>query len=279
MQHFHVGEKHPNGDDKVTRYGWEMTNQPGELRYVNKNQLNVDHEYQREAKHKSKIMTIARNFNWISLAVLVVARRENGELWVVDGQHRLIAAKQRADIQLLPCAIHDVYDIQKEATAFLETNSGRKAIKASEKHKAALMCGDPVAEKVQELFDTGGKHIVTGNVANGIKCISSMNKLVSNNLEDLEAVWPLICELTKDDYCGERLIEGLVYIEKRMPKGQSLSDKKWSERLLKIGHSELTRAASEGAAFFSKGGAKPWALGMVNRINKNLRYKLDISND
>lgn len=277
MHDLHRGEKNPQGDDKIGRYGWGIKNNPGELCYVDKRELNVDHDYQRNARYKNKILNIARNWNWMSLAALVVARRSDGQLWVVDGQHRLIAAGQRSDVKTLPCIIHDVTDVKKEAAAFLETNAGRKPILSADKHKAALMAGDDTAIRVQGLFDMGGKHIAhTSTTANGIKCIGLMNRLVANNYDELLRIWPLICDLTQDKYCNERIVDGLVYIEKNMPAGRSLTDSRWTKRLLSVGSDELIKAAGEGAAFFSKGGAKPWATGMINRINKGLMHRLEI---
>lgn len=272
----HIGEKTPFGVDKVERYGWKAQNKKGDLAWLPKTCLNVDGSYQRSPKHRTKILEIARDWNWISLAAIVVAKRKNGTYWVIDGQHRALAAMQRSDIDLLPCVVHEVESIQSEAEAFIDTNAGRKPVQAREKHKAALLAKDPVAISVQGLIESGGKHICSGgNSSDGIKCVGLLNKLVSSSYDDLSRIWPLICELTRGTYCSERIIEGLLFIEKRMPDGQSISDKRWAERILSIGNDELLKAAGEGAAFFSKGGARPWAAGMINRINKGLRTKLE----
>jgi hypothetical protein len=61
-----------------------------------------------------------------------------------------------------------------------------------------------------------------------------------------------------------------------MPEGESLTDKRWAERLISIGNDDLLKAANDGAVFFSKGGSKAWATGMVNRINKGLKKPLEI---
>lgn len=269
--------KTPLGVDKLSRYGWETQNKKGDLRWLPKTCLNVDGSYQRDPKHRTKILDIARNWNWVSLAAIVVSQRSDDTYWVIDGQHRVMAAMKRSDVDLLPCVVHQIDNVQREAEAFIDTNTGRKPVQAHEKHKAALLARDEVAIMVQELLDSGGKHICTGgSAADGIKCIGLLNKLVSRSYDDLATIWPLICELTRGVYCSERIVDGLLFIEKHMPEGQSLSDRRWRNRILSIGNDDLVKAAGEGAAFFSKGGARPWAAGMINRINKGLRTKLEV---
>ena len=273
----HVGEKTPQGLDKVNRYNWKMSNSPGELVWLPKSILNIDHRYQRAPKHVSKINQIAKNWNWVSLAAIVVAQRPDKTYWVVDGQHRVIAAMQRSDVDQLPCLVHQMNNVSHEAEAFIDTNTGRKPVQFIEKHKAAIMSGDAVAAAVQKLIDDGGKRIcATSSVPNGIKSIGLLSKLVTSSNEELQRVWPLVCNITDGKYCSERIIDALVYIEKKMPGNQSITDTKWASRLMDIGNEELMRAAGEGAAFFSKGGAKAWAVGIVNRLNKGLHNKLEL---
>ena len=64
-------------------------------------QLQIDEGYQRgieEGGSQSLIRRIAQGWDWRLCQVLVVARREEGGLFVVDGQHRLAAARMRGGI-------------------------------------------------------------------------------------------------------------------------------------------------------------------------------------
>lgn len=267
----------PQGVDKIARYNWEEENSPGDLLYIHKSKLSVDPTYQRDPKSDKKVIEIAKSWNWVSLGAIIVAQRENGQLFVVDGQHRVLAAMKRSDVKELPCVVHKSGGAIEEATAFIESNTGRQAVKTHEQHRARLVYGDDVAVHVQRLLDEGGKFISTGgSPANGLRCLGVMYKLARNNPRDLDRVWPLIAELTEGHHTSERVVEGLVYIERNMPEGDSLTSKRWSGRIISIGNDELVKAAGEGAAFFAKGGAKPWAAGIVNRINKGLKKKLEV---
>jgi hypothetical protein len=87
--------------DKVTRYGWLEADDLGDLCLLSKRDLNVDNRYQRERKHP-KVLAIARGWSWPACGVLIVAVREDGRYWVVDGGHRWAAAMERSDITHLP---------------------------------------------------------------------------------------------------------------------------------------------------------------------------------
>jgi hypothetical protein len=71
-------------------------------------ELNIDDAYQRSidtGPSRSLIQKIAKGWDWRMCLPLVVSKREDGSLWVLDGQHRLAAAKVRGDIPYLPCCV------------------------------------------------------------------------------------------------------------------------------------------------------------------------------
>src|ERR1051326_3709263 len=126
---------------KIDRYKWVSRNQQGELAYVSKHRLLVDDRYQR-ALNDAKRLRIASKWNWAACGVLLVARRKDGRLYVIDGQHRWAAAMSRADITDLPVAIFDLSgSIEDEATDFLIANKERKPLTGVESFKAQIATG------------------------------------------------------------------------------------------------------------------------------------------
>ena len=116
---------------KIERYKWLSTNAPGDLEYIHKTLLIVDHAYQPYQRpfNPAKARRIAGDLNWAAFGVLLVARRRDGRLYVFDGQHRHAAAMLRSDIQKLPCAIFNLEgSIEDEATTFLVVQKERKAL-------------------------------------------------------------------------------------------------------------------------------------------------------
>ena len=70
--------------------------------------LQIDESYQRSidtGPSQSLVKRIARDWDWGLCQPLNVAKREDGSLWVIDGQHRLAAARDRGDIYDLPCVV------------------------------------------------------------------------------------------------------------------------------------------------------------------------------
>src|SRR5581483_5377546 len=129
--------------DKISRYGWLSRNEPGKLEYVSKLQLQVDPTYQRSL-NDPKRLRIAKDFNWAAFGVLLVARRNDGSLWVIDGQHRLMAAQSRSDIKDVPVAIFEFGgNVTDEAKDFLIANKNRRPLSGVESFKALAVSGDP----------------------------------------------------------------------------------------------------------------------------------------
>lgn len=101
---------------KIDRYGWTVKDKPGEMKMLHKSVLKVHPSYQRHAL-KQKIASIASSWSWVAAGAIIVGER-GGEYWVIDGQHRVLAAHNRADIDKLPCIIFVTDDVKQEARGF-----------------------------------------------------------------------------------------------------------------------------------------------------------------
>lgn len=114
------------------------------LQFCLPSQLEVDHTYQRSIENGESlalIADIATNWHWGRAQLLTVSRRD-GRLFVVDGQHRLAAAKLRGDIQQLPCLVEEFSDVSEEAKLFDDLNDKRRPVSAIDKFRAAIVAGD-----------------------------------------------------------------------------------------------------------------------------------------
>jgi hypothetical protein len=114
------------------------------LQFCAPKQLRIDPTYQRELDDNSRALIgrIARGWNWDLFQPLVVARRHDGTMYVVDGQHRLEAARLRGDIAQLPSVIFYPADPADEAAVFVELNQQRRPLTAFALYNAALAAGD-----------------------------------------------------------------------------------------------------------------------------------------
>lgn len=135
------------------------------LQYLAPAQLQVDATYQRSIENsqsRSLIAKIAREWNWDLCQVLVVSRRGDQGLFVVDGQHRLSAAKLRPDIAQLPCVVATYASAQEEAAIFAKLNRQRTPLKAIDIFKAAVAGKDPDACKLMSLINQSGLTLAKG---------------------------------------------------------------------------------------------------------------------
>lgn len=122
-------------------------------------ELLVDSSYQRSldlGPSKALVRRIAIDWNWSLSQILVVARRPDGGLYVIDGQHRLSAARLRRDIYDLPCVVIESSGPADEAALFRALNQERRPLHALDLFKAALASGDEEALAVMALIEAAG---------------------------------------------------------------------------------------------------------------------------
>jgi hypothetical protein len=64
-----------------------------------------------------------------------------------------------------------------------------------------------------------------------------------------------------------------------MPDGQSLTNKRWRERVTRVGYQGLLDAAQRASSFYARGGAKVWGVGMMEAMNKGCRIQMVLRAD
>ena len=125
--------------------------------------LSVDRRYQRELgdKNRAHINRIVREFNWLFFQPICVAPAATGGGYlVIDGQHRLEAAKKHPLIDKLPCYVVAAPDVQKQAEAFVALNARRIGITRLHRFWAAEASGDATAQRITALCAKAGITIV-----------------------------------------------------------------------------------------------------------------------
>lgn len=128
--------------------------------------LDVDDSYQRSIEggaSKKLIVKIAENWDWRLCLPLLVSRR-NGRMYVIDGQHRLEAARLRGDIPHMPVVVFDLDDPKAEAELFVQANRSRRSMGRLDDFHAALVAGDKKALAINEVV-TGAGLVVGRNFA------------------------------------------------------------------------------------------------------------------
>lgn len=275
MQAYNL-EVTPKGVDKVSRYGWTVKDNQGEFKRLPKWVLKINNEtYQRDAI-KGKVLELASNWSWIACGAITVAHRD-GEYWVVDGQHRKLAADRRSDIKELPCLVFEVESVKGEAQAFLDTNGNRKPVTSYAKFRAKLAMGDTNAELVAAVIRDAGLHICSsGSEARGFSAFAMGEKLAADDFEAFRNVMLLCGELAVEDNAGlhSRVLAGLYYINRRIPEG--VLNTRFRKRIKQFKFSELVNAANKAAAYYGQAGSKVCADGIMTLLNHGLHNKLTL---
>jgi len=142
---------------------------PPSLEWIGVDRLQVDPAYQRATDTSASARIIFGMFkcwDWSLCQPLVVARRADGTLFILDGQHRHAGALRRGDIPHLPCVVLSGVAHTEEAETFVALNTRRQRLSQSDLFNAMLAAGDDHAIAVADLLaETGWRIARTKNTA------------------------------------------------------------------------------------------------------------------
>ena len=154
-----------SGDREETgrqpRYAPPIGSQPS-IEWIHIVRLSIDGAYQRSTENEASrrlISSIAANFDWRLCAPLVVSRRNDETLTIIDGQHRWMAASRRQDIPQLPCCVFRYESTEEEARMFILANRARKPMNRLDDFFAALAAADEDALEIQQLVTEAGLRV------------------------------------------------------------------------------------------------------------------------
>lgn len=125
-------------------------------------ELLIDESYQRSLEtpiSESLIRNMASAWDWRLCAPLTVSDRGADGLFVIDGQHRLAAARIRTDVPELPCVISRFASIQDEARCFVDANTLVRKATPLDKFHARVVAGDEEAVEINRVVEAAGLKI------------------------------------------------------------------------------------------------------------------------
>src|SRR5215469_2954157 len=208
---------------------WRITGKPAEFAWIAAKDLKIDRRYQRHLK-EARLITMARDWDWVACGAIIVALRPDGEWFVIDGQHRVEAAKRREDIQHLPCLVFEIEEIVAEAKGFLASNLGRQVMNYSERFNALVQAKDEVAMKVEGMVDGSGRVIASYIGPNTVACVKTLYIRMKRDEEVMRRIWPLAVEICVGESIPDRIVEALFWLESSLEEGVSLLDPELRKR-------------------------------------------------
>lgn len=139
--------------------------------------LSIDHGFQRNVI-QARVKSIAENLDLDGLGIIVVSRREDGSVVVIDGQHRIEALRYHGfdDEWKVDCRVYSELTEKQEAALYLHLNNTRR-ITAWDEFKAGMVAEDERCLEIDSI--TRGRGLkVSGYVGEGrICCVSTLNQI------------------------------------------------------------------------------------------------------
>ena len=278
MIHSDENVKSPNGTsiDKVTRYGWTVKDSPGKFQMIPKEQLIVDHSYQRTAT-RDKVRNIQAAFSWVAFCCLTVAFR-TGRYYVIDGQHRALATLSRSDIRDLPCMVFESLSIEQEAQGFVTIQECRKPMASIDSFRAKLIAGDEDALYIDRVLRYNNIRVVTHTSApRDLASVAACFGMVRESKSDFERAASIVSELCRDCTIHHILFQGMYYLSRHLDT--PLTDVRLRKRIRSVGAAGLITAANKAVAYHDAGGLAIWSKGMLDAINSGLRHRFSFKGD
>jgi len=269
------------GMSKVERYGWTRPGDQGRIMYVDKRQLLIDHKYQRDGISHSKILEIAKNWSPVAAGVLIVSRRPDGEMYVIDGQHRLMASLKRSDVSRLSCRVFEFESVRDEAEAFLVLNQNRASVGSFHKHKAGLVSGNETAIAVQRMADESGREVVNGGgrARNTLCCVSVLAMLYDKNPIVCKKSYTLVHEMCDNTTLDAEILKGVFAYEmflQRTNSGESVFHADNRRKLISFGTTQVKQYIKAAKNDHGKGGDRVAAIGIARVLNHKKRNRLPV---
>jgi hypothetical protein len=256
--------------DRAKRYGWNIVDNKGELEYLPKNILHVDDLYQRSITSNRRVVDIARDWSYLACGALIVVQRSDGTYYVVDGQHRKLAADKRDEITMLACIVFRVHDVKDEAMGFVRANTVRGNIRTLEKFKAKLVAQDPTALDIKALVEEVGYRIGPSKMLESISCVSLLEKYYAADKVRLRKSLRVAAVVCRPQPIHNRLVQGLFTLERWLldkDSRWSIVDRESISKLSDVGQSAILKKIAEASSLHGKGGDRMCAIGVAMILN------------
>ncbi len=191
------------------------------LLWVPVSELHINSTYQRAVSTKrgqAIIKEIVEFFKWSRFQPVTITENSEGGYWVIDGQHRMIAAQQRG-IESIPAVLLTGLSNEQQAHVFVGINAKRVTVNAQALHHALVASGDIEANRVKKCCDAAGvvipkypkmlkflrpeECLSIGTLKTGIKKFGE--QAVINVLRSIRAIHPNTAGMMSSDAIKERL--------------------------------------------------------------------------
>jgi hypothetical protein len=266
-----------------SKYSYQLPEHPVDYGVVLAvDDLLVDPQAQRSLNEK-RAQGYADNLVREALGSLIVSKRADGTVYIVDGMHRRRVC-QLVGIEKIACEVHHGLDRQQEAVLFLIKNRESAKPDAFDEYKVGLTAGLPLFVDTEAVLRERGLAMGTGTSTNTVGAVAGVlritetfgHEVLARTLDVAEAAWGR----TSSTWDG-MLLGGLaMFLGKH---GEIVNDDQLAKKLGREGLAQLwiarviTMASAGGTRQTGTGSRLSTAYALVlNAWNKGRRHKIAI---
>jgi hypothetical protein len=182
---------------------------------------------------------IAENWNPLLFRPPLLARRADGKLDIIDGQHTIEAVRLRGHTKV-PAFVRDGLDAEAEAGTFADLNTKRRGLRPYEIWKAEASAGRPWAVKLDEVARRNGLKVAHEREPTALACIGECRKvlrkdngaeLLDGALYVLTRTWEDLSDPANETRVERGLVTGMVDLIERVNKKGLFDKDGWVEKL------------------------------------------------
>lgn len=266
----------PRNVDGHTRTAAQDT-QAKEQMWLPVKSLRVDPTYQRPLDNQ-RVRRMAKEFDLDALGTIEVSRRNDGQLFVIDGQHRISALFVIGfGEEKVPCLIHYGLSLEEEARIFRMRNTAVRP-NSFAMFRAELAEGGNEAVDIEQTVRRCGLEITQGANRGTIQAVSALRRVYRNTGGlVLERTLRLIISAwgTQSFNFQADLLVALALVQKRY--GVELDRDRLIHQLGTVTANSLLAQARATKVNITASSGSLWAQALPELIvalyNKNLRVK------
>jgi ParB-like nuclease domain len=145
--------------------------------------LRLDARYQRDVR-EADVERIARDYRPELFQPIVVGMRDDGALHIVDGQHRVAAARHMEWVEV-PCMIFESRGFEHEAEVFERLQTARTILSVPQRWKARLARKEPIAVGATKVVEACGLRLSAELSPTSLSCYTAVERAYERgNLRD-----------------------------------------------------------------------------------------------
>lgn len=150
---------------------------PSKLVELNAKEFSLDLKVQRQL-NEDRADKMAEDFQPHALGLVTASKRADGHVYVLDGSHRVSAARKARYDGLIACRLFENLTLKEEAALFLSLNNSR-AVQAIDRFKVRVTQGEPIATGINKVLEHYDLHVDWANNQSlgTISAIGALEKL------------------------------------------------------------------------------------------------------